>query len=82
MRLEATGLNRLQRPDAMLFRGSIAPMAALSGHTEGYLATMSPADVVQQFPAFRLPLVAIFDWASVSKQCSAASKQTGQVFRI
>ncbi|OLQ04545.1 hypothetical protein AK812_SmicGene12363 [Symbiodinium microadriaticum] len=31
-------------------------------HTEGYLASMPPEDVVQQFPCFRLPIVAAFDW--------------------
>eukprot|EP00929_Paragymnodinium_shiwhaense_P024710 TRINITY_DN15122_c0_g1_i1.p1 TRINITY_DN15122_c0_g1~~TRINITY_DN15122_c0_g1_i1.p1 ORF type:complete len:853 (-),score=189.00 TRINITY_DN15122_c0_g1_i1:121-2679(-) len=57
----ASGLNRLRQPDAVLY-GGMAPVAVLSGHTEGYLAAMRLADVVQQFPAFRLPLVAAFDW--------------------
>jgi len=55
-----SGQNRLHSPDAVLFRG-MRPTVALSGHTEGYLATMSPEDVLQQFPAFRMPIVAAFD---------------------
>lgn len=58
-----TGLNRLRFPDAIFFN-DMAPVAALSGHTEGYLASMPPEDVVQQFPCFRLPIVAAFDWRS------------------
>eukprot|EP00927_Polykrikos_kofoidii_P055737 TRINITY_DN49951_c0_g1_i1.p1 TRINITY_DN49951_c0_g1~~TRINITY_DN49951_c0_g1_i1.p1 ORF type:complete len:949 (-),score=169.91 TRINITY_DN49951_c0_g1_i1:129-2975(-) len=60
-RMMANGLNRLHAPDAILY-GGMSPVAVLSGHTEGYLATMLPDDVLQQLPAFRLPLVAAFDW--------------------
>lgn len=61
VRSAASGLIRLHRPDAVLFDG-LVPILSLSGHTERYLATMASEDVVQQFPAFRIPLVAAFDW--------------------
>ncbi|CAE7479492.1 viaA [Symbiodinium natans] len=57
----ATGLNRLRFPDAVFFH-EMAAVAALSGHSEGYMASMPPEDVVHQFPCFRLPIVAAFDW--------------------
>merc|ERR1712226_567441 len=57
----ASGLNKLHCPDVVLFRGMV-PTAVLSGHTEGYLTTMPAEDALQQFPAFRLPIVAAFDW--------------------
>lgn len=56
----ANKLNRLHCPDAMLF-GGLAPLAVLSGHTEGYLVTMNEDDAFGQFPAMRMPLVAAFD---------------------
>ncbi|CAK0889638.1 unnamed protein product [Prorocentrum cordatum] len=56
----SSGLNRLCSPDAMLFEG-MAPVAVLSGHTEGYLATLPAEEVVQQFPACRMPLVAAYN---------------------
>jgi len=58
----ASGLNKLRCPDAVFFGGGLTPLAALSGHTEGYLATMPAEEVLQQFPAFRMPSVAAFDW--------------------
>eukprot|EP00747_Dinoflagellata_sp_TGD_P094315 gnl/TRDRNA2_/TRDRNA2_166067_c0_seq1.p1 gnl/TRDRNA2_/TRDRNA2_166067_c0~~gnl/TRDRNA2_/TRDRNA2_166067_c0_seq1.p1 ORF type:complete len:792 (-),score=140.00 gnl/TRDRNA2_/TRDRNA2_166067_c0_seq1:85-2424(-) len=63
MHSAANGLNRLSCPDAMLFR-NVSPLVALSGHTEGYMACMKPEDLEQQFPAYRLPIVAAFDWHS------------------
>lgn len=57
----ASGLNKLRRPDAVLF-GGVSPSAALSGHTEGYLATIGCQEALQQFPALRIPIVAAFDW--------------------
>jgi len=57
----ASGLNKLHCPDAVLYRGMV-PTAVLSGHTEGYLTTIPAEDALQQFPAFRLPIVAAFDW--------------------
>eukprot|EP00450_Noctiluca_scintillans_P023177 CAMPEP_0194536402 /NCGR_PEP_ID=MMETSP0253-20130528/75321_1 /TAXON_ID=2966 /ORGANISM="Noctiluca scintillans" /LENGTH=513 /DNA_ID=CAMNT_0039382325 /DNA_START=38 /DNA_END=1579 /DNA_ORIENTATION=+ len=60
-RAGATGFNRLCRPDALLFRG-LAPVAVLSGHTEHYMAMLHEKEVMQQFPAFHIPLVAAFEW--------------------
>merc|ERR1712113_459021 len=60
----ASGLNRLHCPDAVLFQG-MSPIVALSGHTEGYLRTLTAQNLQQQFPAFRMPIVAAFD----RKQC-------------
>mmetsp|Transcript_974 Transcript_974/g.2814 ORF Transcript_974/g.2814 Transcript_974/m.2814 type:complete len:552 (-) Transcript_974:172-1827(-) len=74
VRAAASGLNRLHRPDAVLFEGMV-PVLALSGHTELYMLTMAPEDVVQQFPAFRIPIVAAFDWRTKQTQmseCTAA----------
>jgi len=59
----ATCLNRLHCPDGIFFRG-MTPVAALSGHTEGCLSTMSAVQVQNQIPALRLPLVVTFDWRS------------------
>jgi len=61
VRAGASGLNRLHCPDALLYRG-MTPVVVLSSHTESYLATMLPEDVIAQFPALRLPIVAAFDW--------------------
>ncbi|CAK9012195.1 unnamed protein product [Durusdinium trenchii] len=55
------GLNRLRHPDAVFFR-NMAPVIVLSGHTDDYLTYMPQEDVVQQFPCFRLPIVAAFHW--------------------
>jgi len=73
----AGGLNKLCRPDAVLY-GGLVPIVALSGHTEGYMVTMDPDDVLQQFPAFHLPVVAAFDWrqASVSAPAAVTSAAT------
>eukprot|EP00931_Biecheleriopsis_adriatica_P081128 TRINITY_DN54478_c0_g1_i1.p1 TRINITY_DN54478_c0_g1~~TRINITY_DN54478_c0_g1_i1.p1 ORF type:complete len:798 (-),score=188.75 TRINITY_DN54478_c0_g1_i1:48-2318(-) len=57
----AAGLNKLRHPDAVFFREA-SPVVCLSGHTEGYLRSMPVTEVVKQFPCFRLPLVAAFDW--------------------
>mmetsp|Transcript_68023 Transcript_68023/g.175341 ORF Transcript_68023/g.175341 Transcript_68023/m.175341 type:complete len:574 (+) Transcript_68023:83-1804(+) len=57
----ASGLNRLHQPDGMFFEG-LTPTMALSGHTERYLATMAADQVPSLFPAFRVPIVAAFDW--------------------
>merc|ERR1712007_65987 len=57
----ASGLNKLHRPDAVLFHGMV-PVATLSGHFDHYMATMAPEEVLQQFPAFHIPLVAAFNW--------------------
>lgn len=56
-----TGLNALRHPDAVFFR-DMAPVTCLSGHTEGYLRTLESEEVVKQFPGFRVPIVAAFDW--------------------
>lgn len=52
---------RLHKPDAMFFEG-LVPLMALSGHTASYLQGMTSEECSQQFPAFRLPIVAAFDW--------------------
>eukprot|EP00403_Amphidinium_massartii_P027761 CAMPEP_0178389006 /NCGR_PEP_ID=MMETSP0689_2-20121128/9886_1 /TAXON_ID=160604 /ORGANISM="Amphidinium massartii, Strain CS-259" /LENGTH=916 /DNA_ID=CAMNT_0020009427 /DNA_START=56 /DNA_END=2803 /DNA_ORIENTATION=+ len=54
-------LRNIRHPDAVLFRG-LMPTAALSGHTEGYVAAMGAEEMITQFPASRIPLVAAFDW--------------------
>jgi len=58
---EASFLNRLHRPDSLLFAGMV-PIVALSGHTKQYLRTLDSEVLPQQFPAFRAPIVAAFDW--------------------
>jgi len=62
----ASGLAEMHRPDAILFQGMV-PAAALSCHTLGYLANMTPEDMMQQIPSLRLPIVAAFDWAQASQ---------------
>jgi len=71
LRSGINGLNKLRCPDAVLFQ-DLAPVVALSGHTEGYLATMAPEEVAKQFPAYRLPIVAAFDWrfCACAHQCA------------
>ena len=59
--VHSNGQNRLRHPDAMFFQ-NMAPVAVLSGHSSEYLTSMPQKDVVQQFPCFRLPIVAAFDW--------------------
>eukprot|EP00435_Cladocopium_sp_Y103_P074566 s219_g49.t1 len=59
--VRSQGLNRLRHPDAVFFL-NMTPVTALSGHTTEYLEKMPQEDVVQQFPCFRLPIVAAFDW--------------------
>lgn len=59
--VRSQGLNRLRHPDAVFFL-NMTPVTALSGHTAEYLEKMPQEDVVQQFPCFRLPIVAAFDW--------------------
>jgi len=75
LRAAASGLNKLRCPDAVLYR-DLAPVAVLSGHTEGYMVTMAPDEVVKQFPAFRLPIVAAFDWRPCALGRAAAAAQT------
>lgn len=58
---DAHGLNKLHRPDAILY-SEVKPVAVLSGHTEGYLATMPLEEVLKQFPSLRLPMVCAFLW--------------------
>mmetsp|Transcript_98496 Transcript_98496/g.279105 ORF Transcript_98496/g.279105 Transcript_98496/m.279105 type:complete len:386 (-) Transcript_98496:81-1238(-) len=65
VRAAASGLNKVHCPDAVLFQG-VGPIAALSNHTEGYLVTMAKEDAAQQFPAFRIPIVAAFNWRGPS----------------
>lgn len=78
----ANNMNRLSRHDAMLF-GGLTPLAALSGHTEGYLAMLSDEDAFQQFPALRMPLVAAFDCTSTPADAHAdAQKPTRKVHRL
>lgn len=67
----ASELNRLRSPDAVLHSG-LKPVLALSGHTERYMSTLPEEELVQQFPAFRLPLVAAFDW-----RCEPAPPDAG-----
>lgn len=55
----ASGLNLLHCPDGIFYK-SLEPVMTLSGHSERYLATLPPEDIVQQFPAFRLPLLGVF----------------------
>lgn len=74
VRAAASGLNRLHSPDAMLFKGVI-PILALSGHTERYMSTMAEEDAVQQFPAFRIPIVAAFDWHTTQTQAPVEPSQ-------
>lgn len=57
----ASCLNQLHRPDALLFTG-MEPIVALSGHTKRYLQTLDAEELAPQFPAFRIPIVAAFDW--------------------
>mmetsp|Transcript_31416 Transcript_31416/g.57729 ORF Transcript_31416/g.57729 Transcript_31416/m.57729 type:complete len:603 (-) Transcript_31416:28-1836(-) len=59
IRTGASELFKLHSPDAVHYLGLVA-LAALSGHTEPYLATLSQEEVPRQFPAFRLPLLAAF----------------------
>lgn len=59
----ASGLVESHHPEAVLFRG-LVPAAALSCHTWGFLACMSAEEMLQQFPALRLPIVAAFGWAA------------------
>jgi len=54
-------LRNFRQPDSILYQGLVAA-AGLSGHTEGYLATLPSEELATQFPASRLPLVAAFDW--------------------
>merc|ERR1712106_282564 len=63
----ATCLNKLHRPDSLLFSG-MEPIVALSGHTKRYLQTLDSEELAPQFPAFRVPIVAAFDW-----HCSSTS---------
>jgi len=77
-RCPASGLNTLHSPDGMHFKG-LAPVLALSGHTEGYLATMPSEEVVQQFPALRLPLVAAFDWTNSLVESNLGSHDQDRV---
>jgi len=58
-RTGASELLELHAPDAVLYE-NLEPLAALSGHTEAYLATLDEDEVVKQFPAFRLPLISAF----------------------
>jgi len=60
-RAGASGWVRLHQPDGMYCQG-MTPLLALSGHTEQYLATLPSEECSHQFPAFRIPLVAAFDW--------------------
>jgi len=70
----ASGLNKLQRPDSVLFSG-MAPIVVLSGHTKRYLTTLDAEELTQQFPAFRAPIVAAFDWhCNVASPLHAASE--------
>jgi len=74
-RAPASGFVRLHRPDGMFFGRGLEPLLALSGHTEPYLVTMPSEDVMQQFPACRIPILAAFDWrkglASTGTEVSA-----------
>jgi len=76
IRAGASGLNRIHRPDSMLYEG-FAPLLALSGHSEYHLETMAPEDVVQQFPAFRIPIVAAFHWDAVGKEAMEEETSSG-----
>lgn len=68
----ASGLNLLRRPDAVLYRG-MWPVAALSGHTEHYLTTLGEEELVQQFPAFHVPVVAAFSRAEWNESSGASA---------
>ncbi|CAJ1383196.1 unnamed protein product [Effrenium voratum] len=51
----------LWHPSGVFFRG-VEPVAALSGHTEGYLATMSDGEVQANFPHGQSMLMTEFCW--------------------
>lgn len=59
----ASGLVDIHTPDAILSRG-LSPLAALSCHSTSYLSKRSPEEMLQQFPALRLPIVAAFRWTN------------------
>lgn len=73
VRAGASGLNILHRPDSVLFAG-MAPIVVLSGHTKRYLTTLDSEELAQQFPAFRAPIVAAFDWHCSTASLHAASE--------
>jgi len=77
----ANGLNRLHAPDAVLF-DAMTPVVVLSGHTEGYLSCIKPEDALQQFPTFRLPIVAAFNWQEIQGKEENAKAATGEERRI
>eukprot|EP00928_Gymnodinium_smaydae_P002553 TRINITY_DN10916_c0_g1_i1.p1 TRINITY_DN10916_c0_g1~~TRINITY_DN10916_c0_g1_i1.p1 ORF type:complete len:955 (-),score=244.59 TRINITY_DN10916_c0_g1_i1:150-3014(-) len=64
MRDDASGLIEMHHPDTILYRG-MAATTALSCHTLGYMANMAPEELLHQFPALRLPIVAAFDWTKM-----------------
>jgi hypothetical protein len=74
VRSPLSGIDRLHRPDAILFSG-LAPILALSGHSERYLATLPDADMLRQFPAFRVPMLAVFNWRLPKAAISAKPGQ-------
>ncbi|CAK0864281.1 unnamed protein product [Prorocentrum cordatum] len=57
------GRTELWSPGSILLRGMSAS-AVLSGHSERYLADLSGADVAEQLPAGRPPLLAELRWAA------------------
>lgn len=72
VRAGASDFVHLHRPDALLFDGA-APLLSLSGYSERYLVTLESDDVVQLFPAFRVPIVAAFAWQSRQADEAGAS---------
>ena len=55
---------------------------SFAGHTEGYLATMEPEEISQQFPAFRMPIVAAFDWRGPAAAKHEVPVAQSHIFRI
>jgi len=72
----ASKFNRLHCPDGMLYEG-LLPLLALSGHSEQHLCMMNSEEAIQQFPAFRMPVVAAFQ---LPAPCAEATKETAATY--
>jgi len=57
----ASNTLKLCYPDTILYRG-LVPHLVLAGHSPLYLSTLTPEEAAAQIPAFRLPLMAMYQW--------------------
>jgi len=80
-RAPASGLIRLHSPDSIIYEG-LSPLLTLSGHSEHYLVSMTSEDCVQQFPAFRMPLVAAFQLSAHETVTEGNSAEPSQCIGI